>query len=147
MGVASASLIGCEVDTAFFNGNHAPAISVEAANLTDDSSYADDGNTQWDTIIPEVECGPSQKHFFVRDQITSKKYTHVRLQMYPDGGIARFRLYGTVYPNISLSASSSSVSLDTASAIQGGVLMVGRLKDPDQKVISIGPLSNWAIRH
>ncbi|GMG20058.1 unnamed protein product [Ambrosiozyma monospora] len=54
MGVASASLIGCEVDTAFFNGNHAPAISVEAANLTDDSSYADDGNTQWDTIIPET---------------------------------------------------------------------------------------------
>ncbi|KAG7810331.1 hypothetical protein KL921_002826 [Ogataea angusta] len=115
MGVSSATLIGCEIDTAFFNGNHAPFISVEAATLTDDSKL--DG-IQWDEVIEKSECGPSQRHFFTREEITPKKYTHVRLKMYPDGGIARFRLYGTVYPVIPQDISSI---LDTASAINGGV--------------------------
>jgi allantoicase len=116
MGVSSASLIGCEIDTAFFNGNHAPFISVEATNLIDESSNFD--NVNWDTIIPKVECGPSQKQFFVRDSITTNTYTHIRLRMYPDGGIARFRLYGKVQPIV---PNDLSIQLDTASAIQGGV--------------------------
>ncbi|ODV86444.1 hypothetical protein CANARDRAFT_27655 [[Candida] arabinofermentans NRRL YB-2248] len=116
MGVSSASLIGCEVDTAFFNGNHAPAISVEATTLSDDSQYA---SADWDEIIPKIECGPSQKHFFVRaDGVTEKKYTHVRIQMYPDGGIARFRLYGEVHAVIPLDVETV---IDTASAVNGGV--------------------------
>lgn len=116
MGVSSASLIGCEIDTAYFNGNHAPDISVEAANLADDCQDFDSVN--WTEIIPKVECGPSQKQFFVRDQITSETYTHVKLKMYPDGGIARFRLYGSVKPIL---PTDLSTVLDTASAIQGGV--------------------------
>lgn len=115
MGVSSASLIGCEVDTAFFNGNHAPFISVEAANLSDNTDYE---NAKWDSIIGKMECGPSQKQFFIRDSITENTYTHVRLRMYPDGGIARFRLYGKVHP---IRPNDISVQLDTASAIQGGV--------------------------
>ncbi len=116
MGVSSASLIACEVDTAFFNGNHAPHISVEAASIADDS--VDLNTIQWVDIIPKMECGPSQKHFFARDVSTEETYTHVRLRMYPDGGIARFRLYGTVKPIL---PTNLSTQLDTASAIQGGV--------------------------
>lgn len=116
MGVSSAALIGCEIDTAYFNGNHAPEISVEAANLAGDA--LDFENVQWTEIIPRVECGPSQKQFFVRDKITDETYTHVKLKMYPDGGIARFRLYGRVKPIL---PTDLSTLLDTASAIQGGV--------------------------
>ncbi|ODQ47198.1 hypothetical protein PICMEDRAFT_10219 [Pichia membranifaciens NRRL Y-2026] len=116
MGVSSASLIGCEIDTAFFNGNHAPFISVEATNLVGDSN--DFEHADWDVIISKVECGPTQKQFFVRDSITDKTYTHVRLNMFPDGGIARFRLYGQVKP---IFPEDISLQLDTASAIQGGV--------------------------
>lgn len=115
MGVSSATLIGCEIDTAFFNGNHAPHISVEATNLVDQSDLK---NAKWDTIISKVECGPSQKQFFVRDSITTEAYNYVKLNMYPDGGIARFRLYGKVIPVI---PTDLSVQLDTASAIEGGV--------------------------
>lgn len=114
MGVASAKLIGCEVDTAFFNGNHAPHISVEACTLGDD----DIKNAKWETVIEKTECGPSQRHFFVRDSITDDSYTHVRLRMYPDGGIARFRLYGTVLPVLPKDASTV---IDTASVKNGGV--------------------------
>lgn len=115
MGVSSASLIGCEVDTAFFNGNHAPHISVEASNLVDEADFH---NAEWTEIIPKMECGPTQKQFFIRDAPTEETYTHVRLRMYPDGGIARFRLYGTVRAVV---PKDTSIVLDTASAIQGGV--------------------------
>lgn len=116
MGVSSASLVGCEVDTAFFNGNHAPHISVEATNLAAGASIE---SAKWDEIIPKVECGPTQRQFFVREGgETEETYTHVRLRMYPDGGIARFRLYGRVHP---VRPADISQEVDTASAGQGGV--------------------------
>ncbi|CCG21631.1 Dal2 protein [Candida orthopsilosis Co 90-125] len=116
-GVSSANLIGCEVDTAFFNGNHAPAISVEAVQVYNDSELEKLGEKDWETVIPKTECGPSQKHFFARDKLTEKNYTHARLRMYPDGGIARFRLYGHVVP---ITKDTSEV-VDFASVKNGGV--------------------------
>lgn len=117
LGVSSARLIGAEVDTAFFNGNHAPAISVEGAVLP--SGTTDTSNAKWETVIAETECGPLQRHFFVRTEgLTEKAYTHVRLQMYPDGGIARFRLYGSVVPVFTAGAGEV---VDTASVFNGGV--------------------------
>lgn len=116
-GVASAKIIGCEVDTAFFNGNHAPHISVEGATLKDDEPHTVE-SAAWTSIIPKLECGPSQRHFFARDQITADTFTHFRLRMYPDGGIARFRLYGTVVPVL---PADRSQELDLAAAKNGGV--------------------------
>lgn len=132
LGVASAQLVAAEVDTAFFNGNHAPHISVEAASLPSDfddsiisqtsekatGSFAGPESIQWDPILPKLECGPSAKFFFARDEITTKAYTHARLRMYPDGGIARFRLYGKVVPVV---PQEQSIPLDTAAVENGGV--------------------------
>lgn len=118
LGVSSAKIIGAEVDTAFFNGNHAPHISVEGVHVAHDSELEDAG-LKWEAIITKTECGPSQRHFFVRDEgITEKNYTHFRLRMYPDGGIARFRLYGTVVP---IRPADLSTVLDLASVKNGGV--------------------------
>lgn len=118
MGVSSAKLIACEVDTAFFNGNHAPHISVEAVQLGSDSEIEGLDEAKWESVIDKIECGPSQRHFFVRDSITSNNYTHVRLRMYPDGGIARFRLYGSVVP---IFPQDINTVLDMASVKNGGV--------------------------
>lgn len=116
-GVAAAKIIGCEVDTAFFNGNHAPHISVEGVNLVNESDLNDE-KLVWESIIEKIECGPSQRHFFVRSEITENSYTHFRLRMYPDGGIARFRLYGTVVPELTRLLGTV---VDTASVQNGGV--------------------------
>lgn len=123
MGVAAAHIVGCEVDTAFFNGNHAPAISVEALYSTssEEPLESDDG---WDEVISKTECGPSQKQFMLRDTATEKSYTHIKLKMYPDGGIARFRLYGRVVPPKSVTAAAcSDEAIDLASACNGGVAL------------------------
>ncbi|EGW33619.1 uncharacterized protein SPAPADRAFT_60959 [Spathaspora passalidarum NRRL Y-27907] len=119
LGVSSAFLIGCEVDTAFFNGNHAPYISVEAVQSFENDNLENIGEEDWEEVIPKTECGPSQRHFFSRDNLTVKNYTHARLRMYPDGGIARFRLYGTVVPVFS--KSDEGTLIDLASVKNGGV--------------------------
>ncbi|KAK9446997.1 galactose-binding domain-like protein [Limtongia smithiae] len=116
LGVASARVVGCEIDTAFFDGNHAPSISVEAAFIP---TGAPDESTEWMTVIARTECGPTQRQFFVRvDGLTKECYNYVRLKMYPDGGIARFRLYGTPVP---VFPAMLDTELDLASVGNGGV--------------------------
>ncbi|KAI0395970.1 hypothetical protein F5Y17DRAFT_465435 [Xylariaceae sp. FL0594] len=100
LGVASGTVEGVEVDTAFFSGNHAPAISVEGCfSSNDDEVLSWKGERGgWEPILGIQECGPSQRFGWKLDNPTSKQYTHVRLNMYPDGGIARFRLFGHAVP-------------------------------------------------
>ncbi|KAF1963422.1 Allantoicase [Byssothecium circinans] len=102
LGVASGRVAGVEIDTAFFNGNHAPEIGVEgffAATEAEEKALLDAGFGGWETVLGTRECGPSRRHAWaVEEGVTEKAYTHVRLLMYPDGGIARFRLYGIAVP-------------------------------------------------
>lgn len=115
LGVASAKILGVEIDTAFFNGNHAPAISVEGAFVAEGEDVA---SAKWEEVIAKTECGPSQRHFFKREALTEKPYTHARLNMFPDGGIARFRLYGEPTP---VFPADKSVEVDLAHVSSGGV--------------------------
>ncbi|KAG0675097.1 Allantoicase [Kluyveromyces marxianus] len=113
-GVHTARIIGCEVDTAFFNGNHAPAISVQALRHEDAASAPSDiseKDVRWTDVIEKVECGPSQRHFFLREALTDDHYNYFKLKMYPDGGIARFRLYGKVVAPEQAAASAKPIDL------------------------------------
>lgn len=106
---------GCEVDTAFFNGNEAPAISIEACVVETGEPIE---TAAWDEIVAKTPCGPSQRHFFTFSRSTEKLYTHVKLHQHPDGGIARFRLFGTVKPRF---PEDKKHILDLASVKNGAV--------------------------
>ncbi|KAI1438681.1 galactose-binding domain-like protein [Xylaria sp. CBS 124048] len=120
LGVASGTVEGIEVDTAFFSGNHAPAISVEGCFNSNDEEVlswkVDKGD--WEPILSVQECGPSQRFGWKLDSPTTKQYTHVRLNMYPDGGIARFRLFGHAVP---VFPDDKEVIFDLAAAQNGAV--------------------------
>ncbi|KAK1761359.1 hypothetical protein QBC47DRAFT_419741 [Echria macrotheca] len=120
LGVASGTVEGVEVDTAFFNGNHAPAISVEGCFNLDDTEVLSwkGGRGGWEPILSIQECGPSQRFGWRLDNPTQKQYTHVRLNMYPDGGIARFRLFGHAVP---VFPEDKDAIFDLAAAQNGGV--------------------------
>ncbi|KAL8403018.1 hypothetical protein RB594_008324 [Gaeumannomyces avenae] len=123
LGVASGTVEGVEVDTAFFSGNHAPAISVEACFRPEsgaDAEVASWAGTRggWETVLGLQECGPSSRFGWRLESPTGKKYTHVRLNMYPDGGIARFRLFGRAAP---VFPADPAAVLDLAAAQNGGV--------------------------
>lgn len=123
LGVASGTVEGIEVDTAFFSGNHAPAISVEGCFSQDDAEVVSWAGNKggWEPILGIQQCGPTQRHSWKIDHRKDKQYTHVRLNMYPDGGIARFRLFGHAVP---VFPECKDVIVDLAAAQNGGVAVL-----------------------
>jgi allantoicase len=121
LGVASGKVAGIEIDTAYFNGNHAPEIAVEGCfitSATDEEDVKKEGFGKWETILEKQECGPSARHAWLLPTLTENPYTHVRLLMYPDGGIARFRLYGRAVP---VFPAAEDAVFDLAATVNGGV--------------------------
>jgi allantoicase len=90
---------GIVVDTAHFRGNHPQAVSVEGACVAGSPSpeelLADD--VKWTTLVPRTPVGGHAANGFqVR---VEQRFTHLRLNQHPDGGIARLRVYGEVVPD------------------------------------------------
>lgn len=84
---------GVVVDTAWFTGNYPPQISVEAAFVEGYPGVGEllDG-TEWTTIVERTDVnGDTRNPFKVN---SSRRWTHVRLSIYPDGGVARLRVHG-----------------------------------------------------
>ena len=79
---------GVDIDTAHFTGNYPPAASIEG--LLSESEPGSDAI--WQEIVPPTELGPSAHHFVPVE--SEQAYNYLRLHMYPDGGIARLRVYG-----------------------------------------------------
>lgn len=90
------TISGFDVDTSHFNGNEAPQVSIEALQLSIGEDPPNNDDSRWKEILPKVELGPSARHLFTIPETESANY--VKLNMYPDGGIARFRVYGHVVP-------------------------------------------------
>jgi allantoicase len=101
---------GFDIDTNHFLGNHPPFASVEAINLSNENLFWSKANElEWDEILPKSPLEPGSQHFFEIDFDTI--YTHVRLHIYPDGGVARFRVYGEVFKDWSRINSEEIIDL------------------------------------
>lgn len=103
---------GVDIDTSHFTGNYPPAAALEAC-LTD---HDPDDATEWVEILPEVTLGPSAPHFHAIDD--ARPWSHVRLNIFPDGGVARLRVYGQV--QIDWSARDPAQEVDLAALVNGG---------------------------
>jgi allantoicase len=88
---------GFDIDTNYFRGNAPEAVSVEACI----SEVEPNADTQWETVLEQVSVAAhSQNIFEINNTINKDKaYTHVRLNMFPDGGVARLRVYGEAEVN------------------------------------------------
>ncbi|KZO95544.1 allantoicase [Calocera viscosa TUFC12733] len=115
---APGTIVGFDIDTAHFNGNEAPAGSVHGYYSTDGSVPGPEEKA-WSEILPRASLGPSSRHLFLLPS-PSTPYTHLKLSQYPDGGIARFRAYGSVTP---LFPSDPRVPLDLAHVLSGGLVV------------------------
>ncbi|CUR56790.1 putative allantoicase [metagenome] len=108
---------GVVVDTAWFTGNYPPYVSVEAVSLSDYPSTDDLLAATWTTLVPRSPAlGDTENIFEVADR---HRYTHVRLTIYPDGGVARFRVHGEVVPDPSLLTGT----IDLAAQEHGGTVL------------------------
>ncbi len=100
-------IFGFDVDTSYFTGNYPPHCSIEAAFVeSGDPTEA----TQWTEILVKSPLGPSAHHFFEAGD-SQKVWTHLRLHIYPDGGVARLRVYGSAYFDWSKVAAADEIDL------------------------------------
>lgn len=111
---------GVVVDTAFFRGNYPDHCSIEACAARPDASPAEllSPATKWEEILAKSPLDGDSKNLFA---VTSKhRYTHLRFNIFPDGGVARLRVHGDVVPDIRrLGGKGAAYELDVAAAENG----------------------------
>ncbi|AEW97153.1 MULTISPECIES: allantoicase [Streptomycetaceae] len=90
---------GIVVDTAHFRGNYPRAVSVEATTAPLASSPEEllAADVEWTPLVPRTEVGGHAANAFPVD--VERRFTHVRLNQHPDGGVARLRVHGKVAPD------------------------------------------------
>lgn len=108
---ANGRILGFEVDTAHFTGNHPAACAIDACLAPD----GPDKRTVWTELVGMRSLGPSAQHYF--EASSAEVWSHVRLRIYPDGGIARLKVYGA--PVLDQAAIGDRV-IDLASPLLGG---------------------------
>ncbi|HEV8657653.1 MAG TPA: allantoicase [Thermoanaerobaculia bacterium] len=78
-----------EVDTNHFKGNYPDTASIDGST---------DGDT-WSDVLPRMKLQAHARHFFV-DELTARgPFTHLRLNVFPDGGVSRLRVWGKATGN------------------------------------------------
>ncbi len=82
------------VDTAYFKGNYPAAVSLQGTSVTttDTDAILKDSES-WPLLLEKNELGPDAEHSF-KPTADGAPITHVRINIFPDGGISRLRLFG-----------------------------------------------------
>jgi len=84
-----------EVDTAWFKGNSPESCSLEATHATDSSAAAlADLSVVWKSILPRTKLQAHTRHFFENEVLDAGRVSHLRFNIFPDGGVSRLRVYG-----------------------------------------------------
>lgn len=153
---------GVVVDTAFFRGNYPDACSIQATGAPIDARLETllGPSTVWTELLPVSKLKGDSKNLF--ETSSPYAFTHVRLKMHPDGGIARLRVHGEVVPPFSRIGHARG-EIDLAYVEHGGdvllasdmffgerrnLVMPGRapnMSDGWETRRRRGPGSDWAI--
>jgi allantoicase len=107
-----------DVDTSFFTGNFPESVSLQACGCEGYPSPGELAGAAWEPIVPRSElAGDTRNRFRVTD---TRRFTHLRLSAYPDGGIARLRVLGHPVPD---PRGLEALTIDLASQQYGGAVV------------------------
>jgi allantoicase len=111
---------GVDVDTSFFRGNYPSHCSIEACDVRPETGVEAILDAHWIEILPKSELkGDSENLFAI---VSPFAVTHLRLHIYPDGGVARLRVHGEVVPEWRREG-GLSIETDLAAAEHGGEVL------------------------
>jgi allantoicase len=107
---------GVVVDTSFFRGNYPESCSIEGCSLAGVPDADALRQADWFELLPEERLqGDTRNEFAVAP---NGIVTHIRFNIYPDGGVARLRVHGVVMPDWRRLAKRGQV--DLAAVHHGG---------------------------
>ncbi|MGV9775088.1 allantoicase [Streptosporangium sp. NPDC003464] len=108
---------GIVIDTAWFTGNYPPYASVEATAVEGHPTVAELQAAPWTQLVPRSALrGDAEHPFPVTDR---HRHTHLRLNIFPDGGVARLRAHGEARPDLTL---YEGLGLDLAALANGALV-------------------------
>ena len=112
---------GVTVDTSFFRGNFPSHCSIDACSADPNSDVAEllGDKIHWTEILSRSALSGDTQNNFSIDSL--ERATHVRLKIFPDGGVARLRIYGDVVPDWN-SLKKRDSEIDLAAAENGGTV-------------------------
>ena len=84
-----------EIDTAHFKGNYPESASLEGCRAPR-ASLVELVEASWEELLPRTKLRPHARHLFSKELVARGPFTHVRLRIYPDGGVSRVRLHGRI---------------------------------------------------
>jgi allantoicase len=87
-----------EVDTSHFKGNYPDRCAIEGIDFSGARITDLLGSTAWTPILPAVKLHADERRFFTTEIVPHGPVSHVRLNIHPDGGVSRLRLWGTRAP-------------------------------------------------
>jgi len=111
---APGRVLGLDIDTQHFVGNHPPFASVEGVRAPRGTSVEDVLRLPFVPLLAESPLRPDAQNLFAARG--AEAVSHVRLNIFPDGGVARFRVFGEVEPDFS----SAAVDAETAPHVEPG---------------------------
>ncbi len=90
------------IDTAHFKGNYPDRFMLEGCVLAkdDENLFYTEGGASWTLILNETKLEADNEHFFENELLTNEPFTHVRLTIFPDGGVSRLRLFGHIETDV-----------------------------------------------
>jgi allantoicase len=122
---------GFDIDTAFFTGNFPEYAAIEALEAANPDATAEDlarDNPGWVTIVPKTRLQGGSHNIvpIAHNEHAARRFTHLRLRIYPDGGVARLRVFGDVMPDwkaLQKSLDGASKAVDVAAAANGATVI------------------------
>lgn len=109
-------VFGVDLDTSHFTGNYPPAASIEGCLCEDGDP---DAGAAWFPLLAPVELRGNAHHYHALDG--GRELSHVRVNLFPDGGLARLRLYGR--PRFDAAATDADGLIDLVAALNGGTVV------------------------
>jgi allantoicase len=86
-----------EVDTSHFKGNYPESCSIEGCDAPDAVEDVEAlARLAWTELLPRARLQAHTRHLFSDELREAGALTHVRFNIYPDGGVSRLRLYGSI---------------------------------------------------
>ena len=84
-----------EIDTNHFKGNYPDTASLEACYVSDPATV-ELASARWSELLPQTKLQAHRRHFFTKELRDVGVVSHVRLNIFPDGGVSRLRVHGTL---------------------------------------------------
>ncbi len=97
---ATGTVLGVDIDTNHFLGNHPPFASLEGTLAPRGTSLNELQARRWTELLAQAPLRPGSQNLFA--PAVHAPASHVRLNIFPDGGVARLRVYGRVQPDWAL---------------------------------------------